>query len=507
MKHETIQNRLKNVSKENHSSASQMSLLDTIQQRTGMDLRVFSRKHTWYAFGISLVLFSAIAWTALAVFGLTAAMFGVTDDAQLAPDFELETVNRTDVEMEYTNDTGWFRLSEHRGKVVILDFMARECTSCKSVQIHLEKNIPAWQAMDAENELIVIAIGSWYGEDLEYLNTSKDSYHVPEYLLGTGTTESVFLNGTTGERGDIRVAYNALAIPLVYVVDAEGYLVGKVSSGIPLGGWGDFDSSVMSAMAGDAEDLRFGLAEVDTSMLGIFIIGLFLSILVYFSPCAFPVLPSFVSYYLSLGTREQELIDAGRLKGRMPNSVVIGILAGLGMWTFFLLIGGLAAVMGEAFQRSGIVYDISLGIAILLLFLGFFMLTGGTSHLLGWVQRLVDRHSTTEQDESFTPRRNMYLYGIGYSAASIDCTAAAVLPFVIYLTTLEGPAVSTGLAGLMLGLLLLMVTVTVSVGLGRHVMLDFLQRATGVIKLVGSWMMMFAGLGLSLYITHPEWFS
>ena len=50
------------------------------------------------------------------------------------------------------------------------------------------------------------------------------------------------------------------------------------------------------------------------------------------------------------------------------------------------------------------------------------MLIGITSHVLGFVQKLVDRWSTTEMDETFT-RRNMYLYGIGYAAASIDCTA------------------------------------------------------------------------------------
>ena len=30
----------------------------------------------------------------------------------------------------------------------------------------------------------------------------------------------------------------------------------------------------------------------------------------------------------------------------------------------------------------------------------------------------------------------MYLYGFGYAAASIDCTAGAVLPFVVFLATL-----------------------------------------------------------------------
>jgi len=176
----------------------------------------------------------------------------------------------------------------------------------------------------------------------------------------------------------------------------------------------------------------------------------------------------------------------------------------LGMWTFFLLIGILAAVMGEAFQKSGLVHHIAVGIAILLVVLGSMMLLGVTSHVMGFVQRFVDKYSTTEDDEIFTPRRNMYLYGIGYAAASIDCTAAAVLPFVLYLGTLGGSATTLGIGGLMLGLLILMITVTVLVGLGRQVMINFLRQATGMIKMVGSWMMIMAGISLTLYLTNRD---
>ena len=96
------------------------------------------------------------------------------------------------------------------------------------------------------------------------------------------------------------------------------------------------------------------------------------------------------------------------------------------------------------------------------------------------------------------------LYGIGYAAASIDCTAAAVLPFVVLLSTLGGSAITIGIGGLMIGLLILMVAVTMLVGLGRQVMINFLRRATGMIKLVGSWMMIMAGIGLTIYLTNQE---
>jgi hypothetical protein len=60
------------------------------------------------------------------------------------------------------------------------------------------------------------------------------------------------------------------------------------------------------------------------------------------------------------------------------------------------------------------------------------------------------------------------------------------------------------MTGLILSVTILMIAVTVLVGLGRESMLDFLRRSTGVVKATGAWMMMFAGIGLLIYLTQPE---
>ena len=131
-------------------------MLDSIHQRTGMNLRVFFEKQTWYAFLISVVLFFVIAYSGLTVFGMTTSKFGVTDDAQMAPNFEMLSLNRTGIESNYTNDTGWFELEQHRGKVVILDFMAHDCIACHGVQAHLEEHMSIWQDLDTEYELLIV---------------------------------------------------------------------------------------------------------------------------------------------------------------------------------------------------------------------------------------------------------------------------------------------------------------------------------------------------------------
>ncbi len=221
--------------------------------------------------------------------------------------------------------------------------------------------------------------------------------------------------------------YQAQAIPVVLVIDHEGYIVSKESSGTPTGGWDEFDSAVLAAADGNAEEMRFSLAEVDRSAGAIFTMGLLLGVLVYFSPCAFPILPGYISYYVGLGQREDELMEAGKLESKMPAHWILGGLAALGQLTFFAIIGFVVLGLGSIINLSGVLHYFALAVAILLIVLGAFMLTGGTAHLLGFVQKLVDKYSTTEMDDKFTPRRNMYLWGIGYSAASIDFVFACAV--------------------------------------------------------------------------------
>ena len=96
---------------------------------------------------------------------------------------------------------------------------------------------------------------------------------------------------------------------------------------------------------------------------------------------------------------------------------------------------------------SGYLHKIAIAIAVLLIILGALMLLGWTSHLLSKVQNIIDKYQTNEDsDEVFTPRRNMYLWGIGYSAASVDCTAAAVFPFIGWLAVVGSDAFASAAA-------------------------------------------------------------
>ncbi len=481
-----------------------MGMLDQV------DFGVFKRKETYTALVISVILFTTIAYSSLTMFGSLDQIFSSDAEPAPIPEITIESLNRTGIESNYTDDQGYINIDDISG-IIIIDFMARDCSNCHYVQAHLEFEKQGWETMAERHgtTITIIGYGAWYSETLEYLNESGEEYTVPEYPTGLGSIEAGTLeNGSKVDPVRLFTTGGTGQIPVVILLDSEGYIIAKETTGTPTDGWDSFDSAVEMAITSEStkvtEDLRIAWEEPSTSLGAVFGMGLLLSILVYFSPCAFPVLPGFISYYLSLGAREDELIEAGKLSKPMPPSWLIGLYAGFGMLTFFLCIAIIAREMGRAFYDQAVIHYVAIGVAILLIVLGTMMLLGITSHLMGFVQKFVDKYSTTESDEVFTPRRNMYLYGIGYAAASIDCTAAAVLPFVVLLVGLGETAVVSGLAGLMLGLLLLMIAVTMMVGLGRQVMINFLRRATGIIKLVGSWMMIMAGVVLTFYLTQTE---
>ena len=474
--------------------------------QAGLDFGVLKESDTWKAFGIGVVLFCIIGFASLSLFGLTSSIYGTSDDISEVPDWVAPSMNREGIDDLYTAEDGTIQLSSLRGHVVILDFMAIDCANCHYVQEHIDDNLAEWEGLEGEYPVIAVSIATWYQyESFEQINATfgdpESNRHMP-WPIVNGGDDVVLLEDR--ERGDITEYYSAQSIPLALVIDHEGFVVAKENTGTPLDGWKSFDSAIEAANLGEAEDLRIGIKKAARSVSGVFIIGLFLGILVYFSPCAFPVLPSFITYYLSLGMREDELRQEGKLTGRMPNSFEVGGYAALGQLTFFTIVGIIIFGLSEVIPLSGVLHQVAVAIAWLLLILGGLMLLGWTSHLLAGVQRILDKYQTRETDEIFTPRRNMYLWGIGYSAASVDCTAAAVFPFVAWLTVVGEGAFIAGLGGLILSVTMLMVMVTGLVGMGRQAMIGFLRKSTGIVKATGAWMMMFAGIGLLVYLTQPE---
>ena len=163
-----------------------MGLVDT------MDLGVFKRLETWKAFAIAAIMFVCISYAALSMFDSMDDIFQSDAEPEPIPNIVFESLNRTGIESELVNETGWFNLDDLRGSVIIFDMMAHDCSNCHAVQYHLEERMPEWEDIAAESgkSFHIIAYGSWYGEDLAYLNESDANYDVPLYPTGMGSADS-----------------------------------------------------------------------------------------------------------------------------------------------------------------------------------------------------------------------------------------------------------------------------------------------------------------------------
>lgn len=197
----------------------------------------------------------------------------------------------------------------------------------------------------------------------------------------------------------------------------------------------------------------------------------------FFAPCAFPLLPGYVAYYLGRGDGREE----APLLTRLRRAVVVGVLASLG---FFLVYGALAGIV--ATLGAGALSDIAtleLVIGGLLVLLGGAMATGRFDPALH-VQ---------------LPRRNrsaggFFLFGVVYGVAAAGCTAPVFVGLALFALG-SGPAGAAVILGsYAAGMAALMIAVTLLSAVGRAGLLRTLSRNTGRVSRVAGALLAVAGV-------------
>jgi thiol-disulfide isomerase/thioredoxin len=173
------------------------------------------------------------------------------------PNMIFESLNRSGVESVMANETGWINLNDHRGDIIILDFMAHDCSNCHAVQEHIEQNMDTWaeKANTSGNNLTIFGYGSWYAETIDYLNETSGAYHVPAYPTGLGSTNAATLeDGSTTDPVRLFTTGGTGQIPVVLAIDQEGYIIAREATGTPADKWAKFDGVLNEALEGDVED-------------------------------------------------------------------------------------------------------------------------------------------------------------------------------------------------------------------------------------------------------------
>lgn len=238
----------------------------------------------------------------------------------------------------------------------------------------------------------------------------------------------------------------------------------------------------------------------------------------FFAPCAFPLLPGYLSYFLgdsvaatagaersaateqpSDGERppDTERQPDGRLVDRLRHplgrAVLVSVAGSLGMTLVYVGLAGTTVALGAQALAD---------VAVLELVVGTVFVVAGVAMAAGWTpDRSVVR--LPERRRSFG---GFFVFGVLYAGAAAGCTAPLFIA-VVARGIAAGPALGVGLAvAYALGMSLVLSTLTVAAALGGSSLASSLRRHTGRIHRIAGGLLALSGVAEIYYYFYgfPE---
>jgi cytochrome c-type biogenesis protein len=205
----------------------------------------------------------------------------------------------------------------------------------------------------------------------------------------------------------------------------------------------------------------------------------------FFAPCAYPMLPGYLAFYLGdAGTDGQP-----SRRGALRRALLVAATASVGFFLVYALLAGVVAALGT--RVLGSLSLLGLGVGVVLVGGGVAMATG----LL-----------PTSALHVRLPRRRRsiggyLLFGVLYAVAAAGCTAP-IFVAIAGIALGSGPVGAVATFGAYAsGMAILLVGVTALVALGKDSILQRVGTQTGRVRRTAGALMIVAGLAqLYLYL-------
>lgn len=367
-------------------------------------------------------------------------------------------------------------------KVVMLDFMFLTCEPCKVLAKDLKKlydqDLEDFEILSVDTFVLDTDEGlKQYAADHDYnWRFSKDT-----------------------ETADTQLAYGIFENPTIVIIDRDGYVTYKKSGILSLE---ELEDEVDRALTGEAEP-------IDVVQLGLIAFAFLAGLAAFFSPCSFPLLPGYITYYFKVGAdaekrkTEQAAKDGIVHKGptfgnQVKTGLRLGSIAGLGIVLVYFIIGVIvigALAVGVALTGGAITYlkPIVGTILIVMGFLTVFDVAINTGYITAPFRRLKEkiRPRKGPQKPTFN-NAGLFLYGVGYGSASASCSAPIFIALAVTAVATGNPqdAVITFVVFLFsLWLLMAVVSVVLTAseekvksGMMRYYI--WIKRVTGVVFMI-----------------------
>ena len=218
--------------------------------------------------------------------------------------------------------------------------------------------------------------------------------------------------------------------------------------------------------------VQLGLDQATTRLWFAFTLGVF----TFFAPCAYPLLPGYVAYFLG----NSDAVEVPARSTQLLRSVFVALVVSAGFFLVYAALGGAILVVGRrAFED----------IAILELVVGAILVGLGITMALGRSPAVTVQ--LPERDRSTT---GFFLFGVVYAGAAAGCTAPLFIG-ILFSSFLVCPVIGVGtLVAYAAGMSVVMVAVTALAGLGREHVLRVFSRNTGRIERAAGGLLVLAGI-------------
>ncbi|MCK4300403.1 MAG: redoxin family protein, partial [Planctomycetes bacterium] len=248
--------------------------------------------------------------------------------AEEAPDIEF-----TDI------DGNTMSLGDYQGKVVLLDMMATWCPSCR-------------EGMAALGE-----ISDKYGDSIEMITVDIDLTESSAQLRDFKKEYNADWRFTMDNKDqDFLTKFDVKQIPKIVIIDIYGDVVFAEAA---VHTADELSEVIDEAMTGGRSAISISAAGGSTGALILWAGAL--GVLTFFSPCAWPLLPGYMTYYMGLKESQSR-----------RKSLLGGMAAASGIVLLFLLVAVLVGLFGSAISQY-IVYLESI-VGALLIFMAFLII-------------------------------------------------------------------------------------------------------------------------------------
>jgi cytochrome c-type biogenesis protein len=366
-----------------------------------------------------------------------------------------------------------FSLSDFRGKVVFLEFMATWCSDCQKLTKQMKE------------------VHSYFGDSIVMISLDIDQKESPQMLKKYADDNGAkWIFAFPKNFNSVHTTFSIHEIPKSLIIDKEGYLTFEFVLSQPSG---DIIKKIEATKQGAADP-------ISSYSVPLVLLAFAAGVASFFSPCSFPMLPGYVGYYFSLEENEQTRSKKEIIKRALP----LGIAAALGILLVYLFIGGLVMAIGSPILPF--IPILAPLVAVVVIILGILMLTNiqyysitnkinSISGSILSVFKFKNRSLTGMfgQKEMGTN----FAYGMGYGLAAAGCT----LP--IFLLIITGALATGGFASGMfiflvygMGMGLFMIAVTLLVATSKDTVINKMKMSTHKIKVVSGVVMIIAGFAL-----------